>query len=100
MNRFIVGTGRCGSTLLSKMIARNPEVLSLFEYFNGLDGARRFRAEPMSGAEYRDLICDVHPFLHPVLERGYDVLVENYGPLETQVWRDRNDQEVLQLWRQ
>jgi putative sulfotransferase len=48
-------------------------VLSLFEYFNGLDGARRFRAEPMSGADYRDLICEVHPFLHMVLERGYDV---------------------------
>ncbi len=73
MNRFIVGTGRCGSTLLSTMIAENPAVLSLFEYFNGLDGTRRFRHEPMTGAEYRDLICEVHPFLHMVLERGYDV---------------------------
>jgi hypothetical protein len=81
LNRFIVGTGRCGSTLLSKMIARNPEVLSLFEFFNGLDGARRFRAEPMPGAAYRDLICDVHPFLHPVLERGYDVPEVTY-PLD------------------
>jgi putative sulfotransferase len=73
VNRFIVGTGRCGSTLLSTMIGENPAVLSLFEYFNGLDGTRRFRPEPMSGAEYRDLICEVHPFLHRVLERGYDV---------------------------
>ena len=73
MNRFIVGTGRCGSTLLSTMIAKNPAVLSLFEFFNGLDGTRRFRREPMTGAEYRDLICEVHPFLHMVLERGYDV---------------------------
>jgi hypothetical protein len=73
VNRFIVGTGRCGSTLLSTMIARNPAVLSLFEFFNGLDGTRRFRREPMAGSEYRDLICEVHPFLHMVLERGYDV---------------------------
>jgi hypothetical protein len=73
VNRFIVGTGRCGSTLLSTMIAENPAVLSLFEFFNGLDGTRRFRAEPMRGDEYRDLICEVHPFLHMVLERGYDV---------------------------
>jgi len=73
VNRFIVGTGRCGSTLLSTMIAENPAVLSLFEFFNGLDGTRRFRSEPMSGREYRDLICEVHPFLHMVLERGYDV---------------------------
>jgi hypothetical protein len=73
VNRFIVGTGRCGSTLLSTMIAKNPAVLSLFEFFNGLDGTRRFRREPMTGSEYRDLICEVHPFLHMVLERGYDV---------------------------
>ena len=73
MNRFIVGTGRCGSTLLSTMIAENPAVLSLFEFFNGLDGTRRFQREPLSGAAYRDLICEVHPFLHMVLERGYDV---------------------------
>jgi hypothetical protein len=86
LNRFIVGTGRCGSTLLSTMLARNPEVLSLFEYFNGLDGARRFRAEPMSGAEYRDLICEVHPFLHPVLARGYDVPEVTY-PLDDPAFR-------------
>ncbi len=86
MNRFIVGTGRCGSTLLSKMIARNPEVLSLFEFFNGLDGARRFRAEPMTGVEYRDLICDVHPFLQPVLARGYDVPEVTY-PLDDPAFR-------------
>ena len=73
MNRFIVGTGRCGSTLLSTMIAKNPAVLSLFEFFNGLDGTRRFRREPMTGSGYRDLICEVHPFLHMVIERGYEV---------------------------
>src|SRR3990172_7097865 len=68
------------------MIAKNPEVLSLFEYFNGLDGARRFRAEPMSGAAYRDLICEVHPFLHPVLARGYDVPEVTY-PLDDPAFR-------------
>jgi Sulfotransferase family len=73
VNRFIVGTGRCGSTLLSTMVSENPAVLSLFEFFNGLDGTRRFRSEPMTGSEYRDLICEVHPFLHMVLERGYEV---------------------------
>jgi hypothetical protein len=84
--RFIVGTGRCGSTLLSTMIARNPEVLSLFEVFNGLDGAKRFRPEPMTGAEYRDLLCEVHPFLHPVLARGYDVPEVTY-PLDDPAFR-------------
>lgn len=86
MHRFIVGTGRCGSTLLSTMIAKNPAVLSLFEFFNGLDGAKRFRPEPMSGAAYRDLICEVHPFLHPVLARGYDVPEVTY-PLDDPAFR-------------
>ena len=33
MDRFIVGTGRCGSTLLSRMLAENPTTLSVFEFF-------------------------------------------------------------------
>ena len=37
MDRFIVGTGRCGSTLLSRMLACHPAVCSIFEFFNGLD---------------------------------------------------------------
>ena len=52
MRRFIVGTGRCGSTLLSRMIRENPQVVSLFEYFNGLDVRRRFSKAPMSGAAF------------------------------------------------
>jgi hypothetical protein len=53
MDRFIVGTGRCGSTLLSQMLAEHPAVLSLFELFNGIDAARRFAPEPISGEELR-----------------------------------------------
>ena len=30
---FIVGTGRCGSTLLSRMLVRHPDILSLSEVF-------------------------------------------------------------------
>ena len=47
MDRFVVGTGRCGSTLLSRMLAEQPQTLSVFEYFNGLDAARRFTREPL-----------------------------------------------------
>lgn len=72
MNRFIVGTGRCGSTLLSRMLACNPQVLSLFEFFNGLDGSKRFAGEPMAGEAYGELISGEQPFLTMVYERGYD----------------------------
>jgi hypothetical protein len=35
--RFIIGTGRCGSTLLSRMLRLHPRVLELSELFVGLD---------------------------------------------------------------
>ncbi len=72
MHRFIVGTGRCGSTLLSRMLAKNRETLSVFECFNGMDGGRRFQAEPMTGVEYADLITGEQPFLTWVYQRGYE----------------------------
>jgi putative sulfotransferase len=73
LDRFIVGTGRCGSTLLSKMMAENVRLLSIFEYFNGLDVVRRFAPEPVSGRDYADLISAEQPFLTAVLRRGYPV---------------------------
>jgi hypothetical protein len=33
---FIVSTGRCGSTMLSRMLAHHPDVASVSELFNGL----------------------------------------------------------------
>ncbi len=45
MDRFVVGSGRCGSTLLSRMLDAHPDVVSIFEFFTGLDVMRRFSAE-------------------------------------------------------
>ncbi len=73
MDRFVVGTGRCGSTLLSRMLARSPQVCSIFEFFNGLDMTRRFSPEPVSGAEFASLISQEHPFVTMVISRGYQV---------------------------
>ncbi len=73
MERFIVGTGRCGSTLLSRMLGENPETLSVFELMNGLDPSRRFQAEPMSGRDFADLLSAEQPVLTAVLKRGYPV---------------------------
>ena len=40
--RFIIGTGRCGSTILSKMLDVHPEVCVLSEFLVGLDGIKKY----------------------------------------------------------
>jgi hypothetical protein len=73
VDRFIVGTGRCGSTLLSQMLAEHPGALSVFELFNGIDFGRRFAPEPIDGERYGALIAAEQPFVTAVLRRGYEV---------------------------
>jgi len=78
VDRIIVGTGRCGSTLLSLMLARHPGVLSLFELFNGIDARRRFAPEPIDGETFGSLIAAEQPFVTAVLRRGYEVAEITY----------------------
>ena len=73
MDRFIIGTGRCGSTLLSKMLDCSPEMTSIFEFFNGLPGDRRFSPQPMTAEELWEVVTAPHPFVTEVLRRGYEV---------------------------
>lgn len=78
MDRFIVGTGRCGSTLLSRMLAENPATCSIFEYFNGLDVSRRFQPGAVSGEDFADLISAEQKVVTAVLRRGYPVAEITY----------------------
>lgn len=71
--RLVVGTGRCGSTLLSRMLSQNPGVLSLFEWFSGIDQFFRFQEGPVRGRELADRLRQDHPMLTAVLKRGYEV---------------------------
>lgn len=89
-DRFVVGTGRCGSTLLSKMLARNEAVLSLFEFFSGIDQFFRFRTDPLPGAELASRLEEDHPMLTMVLRRGYEVPEVAY-PFDTPGARFRRD---------
>ena len=73
MQRFIVGSGRCGSTLLSRMLAEHRRVASLSEFFNGMDVARRFAPKPVPGAAVAELVAAEQPFVTAVLRRGYEV---------------------------
>jgi putative sulfotransferase len=69
--RFVVGTGRCGSTLLSLMLAQHRDVVSLHEFFTGLDWSRRFADGSVSGDDLADLIGAEQPVTTAVLARGY-----------------------------
>lgn len=73
LHRFIVGTGRCGSTLLSKMIRENDRVASIFEYFSGLDRARCFAREPLSAEAFAAMHCEVETITNRVLALGYPI---------------------------
>lgn len=94
-SRFVVGTGRCGSTLLSKMLACNPRVLSLFEFFSGIDQFFRFRTDPVSGDELAQRLQEDHPMMTACLKRGYEVPevaypfddpAARYGPADPIPW--------------
>ncbi len=61
--RFIVGTGRCGSTLLSEMLSENPEVLSIYEILVGLDPDFRFQPGTVTGPELAQQLSKDSPLM-------------------------------------
>lgn len=90
-DRFVVGTGRCGSTLLSQMLATHVEVVSLNEFFTGLDWSRRFAGGSVTGAEVADIIAEPNDVLTQVLSRGYDAEEIQYPFRDTDRY-ERHDQ--------
>lgn len=79
--RFIVGTGRCGSTLLSRMISMNTQVLNVFELFSGIDQFFRFERRDVPGPELAAQLRRDHPMLTMVMKRG-GVVPEVVYPFE------------------
>lgn len=58
--RFIVGTGRCGSTILSKMINLHPDVAVFNEFFIAMHFYKKWGERQLSGSEMADIIdCGV-----------------------------------------
>jgi hypothetical protein len=64
---YVVGTGRCGSTMLSRILQGHPEVLSLSEFWNIFLRAdepvatRDIPTEDMTGDEYWQLLTRISP---------------------------------------
>ena len=94
MDRFVVGSGRCGSTLLSRMLDLHPEVTSVFEFFNGLDVTRRFAPE-LDGADLAELLAAEQTVVTAALRRGhtaeevvypFGAAGARYGPEDALPW--------------
>lgn len=63
---FIIGTGRCGSTLLSDMLSTHPKAVSISEFFSFVTdlGCRvdaSFPAGDVTGEAFWKLIASPHP---------------------------------------
>lgn len=72
---IVVGTGRCGSTLLSAMMRAHPEVLSLSELFSFVTDLgslipQAFVAEPVPGAEFWRVMATCYPRENLLLRHG------------------------------
>lgn len=66
---FVVGTGRSGSTALSRIINTHPDVLSLNEFFSSL-GMNAFPAEPLTGEEFWNLLMKPHAYWDRLIRDG------------------------------
>lgn len=54
---FIVGTGRCGSTLMTEIIAKHPKILSLSEVFTSFTTKALYEQE-MDSAAFIDMLAN------------------------------------------
>jgi hypothetical protein len=58
-SHFIVSTGKCGSTLVSRILARHPAVLSISELFAAVQ-PRAFPAGVLTGPDFWRLLSEPH----------------------------------------
>ena len=69
---FIVGTGRCGSTMLSNMVRLHPDILSVSEFFTSL-ASRAFRGRNPTGETIFRRLNTLSPGGRALLTNGFIV---------------------------
>lgn len=84
---LVVGTGRCGSTLLSQMLRVHPQVASiseLFSFVTDLGGwiARAFPDRPIDGAQFWQVVAGRHPRQNLLLRHGLRMPEVLYPPAD------------------
>lgn len=66
---FVVGTGRSGSTALTRILHAHPDVLSLNELLAVVHG-RAFGPDPVDGAQFWRVLADPQPVFNAMIRSG------------------------------
>jgi len=69
---FIVGTGRCGSTMLSNIVRQHPDILSVSEFFTSL-ASQAFLGRRLTGKAVIRRLDTLTPEGRTLLENGLQV---------------------------
>ncbi len=89
VTNFITGTGRCGSTILSRMLMKHPDACILREFLSSLD-FRRMTHEEVSGEGLATIISgDLHPLIL-FLQRG--------GTLQEIIYKLSDEEKRQPYW--
>jgi hypothetical protein len=75
---FVVGTGRCGSTMMSNVVRLHPRLLSLSEFFTSLAG-RAFTLREPDGERFWTLLTTLSPIAGKMLAKGTAMEEVLYG---------------------
>lgn len=66
---FVVGTGRCGSTMLSNLLRAHPDVLSISEFFSLLYGPM-FQEGVLDAAQFWQILSAANPHIPTAFRNG------------------------------
>ncbi|HEX4259125.1 MAG TPA: sulfotransferase [Streptosporangiaceae bacterium] len=75
MDLFVVGSGRCGSTLLGDMLGKHPDLLEFSEFFAALDRAETFSHAEISGSRFAEFL-DRIDVANEIITRRHKIPVE------------------------